>query len=102
MRSCERANLGRPREDSQTTSANRFAALGLDASNSDSLSPDKQPDGQCDECARDDRVANAHVAPTPRLVDDQLGDAFELRNEIQVQWPLANIILSADIGLHRK
>jgi hypothetical protein len=102
MKSWERANIGRLREGSQTTSTNRFAAFNPGASSSDSLSTDKQPDGQCDECAKDDLVANVHVATTPRLVDDHLGDAFGLRSEMEVHWSLVNIPLFADPGLYRK
>lgn len=92
MRNCEQTNLGRSCEASQKTLSNRFAVLKVGASDHDSPSGDNQPNRECNECARQDSTAKAKVPAIPRLVDDHLGDAFDIRKEVQVKDPL--LILS--------
>lgn len=84
VKTCERASRGRLTEDSQTKSANRFASLNLGASGSDFPPAETQPNVSCNGCARENAAVTANVEATPRLVDDDLSDAFEIRKEIQV------------------
>jgi hypothetical protein len=58
--------------------------LGLGASDNDLYSADQQSYQHCDECERENRAATAKSKSTPRLVDDYLGNAFDLGRAIQV------------------
>jgi hypothetical protein len=84
MKSCERPKLGRSQEDNQAALTNRYAVLGLNASDNETHSTDKPPYQRCDECERENRAATAKLKATPRLVGDHLGNAFDLGRAIQV------------------
>lgn len=87
MKSCELPTLGRPQQDNLAALSNRYSVLGLNTSDNDLLSVNKQPCQHCDECSRENRehhAATAKSKTTPRLVDDHLGNAFDLGRAIQV------------------
>lgn len=90
---CERPNVGRSRKDNQPALPNRFALLGLHDSD-DGFDPTHTQAGrQCDECARDIQEAVTESSTTPRLVDDHLGDAFDLCEKIQVHLQVYRLYL---------
>lgn len=94
MKSYDRAKVHGPSKDSQTTLPNRFAVLKLGICDGSLRPDDKGPNAQCIEYAREDTDVIAALSNTPRLVDDHLGDAFDLRKEIQVRSPLAQTQIS--------
>ena len=71
---------------------NRFAILEPKQSkrhqkNARISSEQRIPDCQCDTSAKGQDTARK--TPTPRLVDDWLGDAFEIRKEVEVCFRLS-------------
>ncbi|ERF77085.1 hypothetical protein EPUS_06303 [Endocarpon pusillum Z07020] len=91
---CERPNLGRSHKDNQPALPNRFALLGLHDSD-DGFDPTfTQAGRQCNECARDIQAAVTESSTTPRLVDDHLGDAFDLCEKIQKICDLQRVALA--------
>jgi hypothetical protein len=90
LKSCQPPTLGRQQEDRLAALSNRYSVLGLNASDDKLLSIDKQPYQRCDECERETRgdrgggAATAKSKTTPRLIDDHLGNAFDLDRAIQV------------------
>lgn len=84
IKTCERSSLACPKKASQMKSPNRFASLNLSTSHIRLSSAEKRPNGGCDDCGRQGQTVAAEVDVTPRLIDDHLGDAFEIRKDIQV------------------
>lgn len=100
--SCKRAGSDRRSQDSQTSApSNRFAVLNLGSPNGDCPSKDRLPDRHRDEHTRED-LATMPRGKAPRLTGDPLGDAFELRKEIQVHSPFIAIRFHADAESYRK
>ena len=69
---------------------NRFAALNVGDPKEDATcyTEERSRCGQYEDDLRETRVVHSDVkANTPQLVDDPLGDAFELHKEIQVSFP---------------
>ena len=98
MNSCDRAKTSRRSKDSQTALPNRFAVLKLGACDAYVRPADNDQNGQCGGCTRKDGDVEVGLKTTPRLIDDHLGDAFDLRKEIQVRSPLVrkHILLTED------
>ena len=83
--SCKRAYPDRRSQDSQTSApSNRFAVLNLGSLNGDCPSTDRLAESHWDEHRKED-LAAVPRGQAPRLTGDPLGDAFELREEIQVR-----------------
>jgi len=77
-----------------TASQNRFKALCSDHDHPDHDCPleDKLRDSQGGVDAKKSKAGPSDLPP-PRLADDILGEAFEIRKEIQVHVPSADVIL---------
>ena len=75
-------------QKSQAALRNRFAALKLGTTDSCcDYEKDSSIDHQDDEDAREGVAPVPRVDSTPHLIDDPLGDAFEVRKELQVCLP---------------
>lgn len=86
-----------------TASQNRFKALCSDQDHPghDCSLEDELCDSQGGVDARESKAGRSDLPP-PRLADDILGEAFELRKEIQVQVPSTVRLQVANITLYRR
>ncbi|KAI9880764.1 MAG: hypothetical protein M1830_000653 [Pleopsidium flavum] len=82
---CKRVSPDRPlSSDSETVAVNRFTVLNLGNPKDDCACTEKTPNRQCEEDREETLTATPRAkATTPRLIDDPLGDAFELYKDIQ-------------------
>jgi hypothetical protein len=89
--SCKREN---PDQRSSSTESerllvNRFTVLNVGDPKDDDDCTEEQPTCQCEEDTRETvAVDSSGKANVPQLVDDPLGDAFGLHQEIQVMIPI--------------
>lgn len=76
------------RQESQDVFKNRFAALKLASTDISCDCEAEWPSDDCDrEGARERAATEPLVEHTPQLIDDPLGDAFEIHQELQVYLP---------------
>ena len=73
------------RQESQDVFRNRFAALELGTTDTSCDCEADWPSNDCDrEGARERDAMGPRVDNTPQLIDDPLGDVFEIHQELQV------------------
>lgn len=92
MKACERNDRHLPPKDGGRSCLNRYDVLHTGVSDGHMISIDEEESDQCDECAREGGIAAPTVKALPRLVDDQLGDAFEILKQVQVRFHLSTAL----------
>ena len=94
---CTRGHLRRSSIDDVDSARNRFESLALGYHNN--VQPSTSPEVTTKNNKSEKKHSDNH---SPRIVDDTLGEAFELRKEIQVDLSPSIFTSFADTTTHRK